>query len=177
MSMETNGTKNENETAKITRRPGGGDIKNSPDGVRSKINCPHCPPLRKQSRRNFPETRRSQFVSPLRVFGPLGLLALAAFNEYTLQNRVSIKGPRVRPHRPRRHRPSSVACPKYNRRTNRFVRPTNEPFQVVRVPSSAGSAPCILAYAKTSESNILSSLPGRKIANIVDGPRSDDTQK
>jgi len=30
------------------------------------------------------------------VFGPLGLLALVAFNESTLQNRVSIKGPRAR---------------------------------------------------------------------------------
>lgn len=30
------------------------------------------------------------------MFGPLGLLALVAFNESTLQNRVSIKGPRAR---------------------------------------------------------------------------------
>jgi hypothetical protein len=35
-------------------------------------------------------------LSLLRVFGPGGLLALVAFNESTLQNRVSIKGPRAR---------------------------------------------------------------------------------
>lgn len=29
------------------------------------------------------------------MFGPLGLLALVVFNESTLQNRVSIKGPRA----------------------------------------------------------------------------------